>query len=397
LGRKESGKNNNSNQDNEDVDGNDNDDDEDNENGGHNNNETEQEMNDISNVKTPMESHKRGRNKVAGSTAAVQDNLVTPIGGMDAAPSFLGSRHHEHMVKQALKKTKERIKTYVKTELFHKVKFIREEIELDFKNKFYAGAIMTHMGVAKGDREQWWSEYKVVARQALSEKRATVCSSIKSIYKGRKDGPCKSQCCANLLILKFAADLVERNELPTLSTILQMRHGTGSAYQIFCDEVLSQVVGKLEWKTGRHSRKISRWATTSDEAFALILLENSWDLWAEMAEQAKLHGKKTAFVATKEALYSRSGAGTKKYGGWTSIGLKRFGEIANLVQADRMKIDGRKFEEDYQEKWRSESSVKRRVKKSTKSTDPNDDFEIYMDGTDSDGTDSDSIGSSEEI
>jgi hypothetical protein len=106
-------------------------------------------------------------------------------------------------VKQALKKTKEQIKTYVKTELFHKVKFIKEEIELDFKNKFYAGAIMTHMGVAKGDKEQWWSEYKVVARQALSEKRATVCSSIKSIYKGKKDGPCKSQCCANLLKLRI--------------------------------------------------------------------------------------------------------------------------------------------------------------------------------------------------
>jgi hypothetical protein len=112
------------------------------------------------------------------------ENLVTPVAAY-AAPVF-GSRQHEDMVKMCLKKTKERLKTFVKTELFRKVKFIREDIELDYNNKFYASAIMNHMGVPKSEREKWWSEYKVVARQALSEKRASICASIKAVFKGKQ-------------------------------------------------------------------------------------------------------------------------------------------------------------------------------------------------------------------
>ena len=117
-------------------------------------------------------------------TAMAVDNLVTPIGAYAAMPAFAG-RQHKEMVKLSLKKTKERIKTFVKTELFRKVKFIREEIELDFANTFYAGAIMSHMGVDMRERESWWTEYKVIARQALSEKRATICASVKLMFKGK--------------------------------------------------------------------------------------------------------------------------------------------------------------------------------------------------------------------
>jgi hypothetical protein len=171
--------------------------------------------------------------------------------------------------------------------------------------------------------------------------------------------------------------------MPTLAAIMMMRQNEEEAYKIFCDEVLSQVVGKLEWKTSRHSRAITQWATTSDEAFAIVLLENSWDLWVEMSEHEHQNkGKKghITFVKTKESLYTRSGAGTKKYGGWTAIGLKRFGEIANMVQADRVSNTGISFETEYQAAWRS--SAKTSNRKRRRIQEDGDCFEIYMDGDD---------------
>ena len=49
--------------------------------------------------------------------------------------------------------------------------------------------------------------------------------------------------------------------------------------RLFCENILSQVVGKNVWKEGVYHMKVSELASVTDEAFGLLALENIWDEW----------------------------------------------------------------------------------------------------------------------
>ena len=73
--------------------------------------------------------------------------------------------------------------------------------------------------------------------------------------------------------------------MPVLDEIMQMRNNVNDSYTKFCDVVLSQVVGKHDWKLNCGKKPLREYASCSDEAFGLLLLENSWTMWKEMAEE----------------------------------------------------------------------------------------------------------------
>jgi hypothetical protein len=91
------------------------------------------------------------------------------------------------------------------------------------------------------------------------------------------------------------------------------------------------------------SQHISEFVTVSDEAFALLLVENSWDVWMQMAEKAR---KGEVIGSAKSGIISDGGSGlltkfttngahVRKHGGWSKEGLKRFVELVDEVQTDR--------------------------------------------------------------
>ena len=53
--------------------------------------------------------------------------------------------------------------------------------------------------------------------------------------------------------------------------------------EILCNHFLACVVGKHDWKW-QTKKELSQVATISDEAFALLILENIWDEWKDMNE-----------------------------------------------------------------------------------------------------------------
>ena len=63
---------------------------------------------------------------------------------------------------------------------------------------------------------------------------------------------------------------------------LQMRNDE-EKYILFCDEILSCVVGRHQWCQLSWQQPISELTTISDEAFAHLLVENSWDVWTDKA------------------------------------------------------------------------------------------------------------------
>ena len=112
--------------------------------------------------------------------------------------------------------------------------------------------------------------------------------------------------------------------------ILRLRENPENSYMVFCDVVLAQIVGKHDWKVNSGRKKLSEYVTTSNEAFGLLLLENSWTTWKEMAGNAD-----SGQYISNKPLYTLNGAGTKKNGGWKPEGWLRFNELAKMVQEDR--------------------------------------------------------------
>jgi hypothetical protein len=60
-----------------------------------------------------------------------------------------------------------------------------------------------------------------------------------------------------------------------------MRSDVNSAYTYFANTILPKIVGPTKWRGQVTKRTISQIATPTDEAFGLLLLENSWENWKE--------------------------------------------------------------------------------------------------------------------
>ena len=70
---------------------------------------------------------------------------------------------------------------------------------------------------------------------------------------------------------------------PTMEDLLKTRDDVGGAYTLFCDHFLQCVVRRRNWRAGIEDKEVQKVATVTDEALGLLLLENSWDKWVDMA------------------------------------------------------------------------------------------------------------------
>ncbi len=170
-----------------------------------------------------------------------------------------------------------------------------------------------------------------------------------------------------------------------LDDIFEMGRNTKGAYTLFCNHVLSAVVGKNVWKAKCAGFAVSNIATISDEAFALVLLVNSWDVWSD-----------TTNSGDSKTRFTRNGAGTKKNEGWTQEGLEQFNQIARMVRTDRKTTNRKKFEETYM-RDKLETAANKRMKHGHQKADDGDEKRLmtYIEGDldTSDDDDSSSTGS----
>ena len=138
----------------------------------------------------------------------------------------------------------------------------------------------------------------------------------------------------------------EISQIPSMRNILLLRRlptsKVNESYIFFCKNFLKCVVGTQKFNRGfKQGLKISQIASPSDEALALLLLQNSefrWMMEYQKRSNGEMVKKKDDLVAT---LYTTAGKNkdvkgfTKKYGGWKEDGIKRFNELQHLVKQDR--------------------------------------------------------------
>jgi len=133
--------------------------------------------------------------------------------------------------------------------------------------------------------------------------------------------------------------LKSTNNLPALQQLRLLRKDE-ITMDIFCNNFLSCVIGKHYWKRQKKHKLIRELATVSDEAFALLVLENIWDEWKDMNVVEFFSRRKGMEKGTKRrkiggGRWTSDANGGTKYGGWNVDGIKRFNELCQHVKTNR--------------------------------------------------------------
>jgi hypothetical protein len=140
-------------------------------------------------------------------------------------------------------------------------------------------------------------------------------------------------------------------------------------YFDFIDNFVSVVVGKRKFQKVCHVEKLSKFMTISDEALTLLLVENSYDRWIDMAKTKNTKVSNIPPKYTNGGISSIDSQGSsRKYGGWSIEGLKRFDQLYAMVQADRISKHFDAFEEEFrcwQLKNKSEQNENKKRNSST--------------------------------
>ena len=163
-----------------------------------------------------------------------------------------------------------------------------------------------------------------------------------------------------ILVHKFLlrTELEKENKNCELEHYLSMR-GNSKAYMHLCTNYLPCVVGKKQWDDASRDGPMSEIADETDEAFLLLVLENSWLVWKQLAEYPK--GELPLQKDRMLPKYTGTPAGSGRNEGWGDLGTKRYNQLCKRVELDR-KENGTSFDREYLLKRQEECRNQRKRK-----------------------------------
>jgi hypothetical protein len=147
--------------------------------------------------------------------------------------------------------------------------------------------------------------------------------------------------------------------IPDLASILELSKNE-TIYKWFISTFIKHGVGNKIWSKFHLKHVVSKYCTPSTEALVLLIVENSYDNWVDRAkDKDKARKDLVPTKYTNGGLSKRGGNATsKRGGGWSNDGIKRFNELLKLVNEDR--ISRVIFELALKHQLTSESTVRSR-------------------------------------
>ena len=87
-------------------------------------------------------------------------------------------------------------------------------------------------------------------------------------------------------IVKIDTSVRDLLELARTQKLIDVYFGDVSlgVFKLFFQEVLPHVVQKRKWRSCSHMQQLSTFVHESDEAFAMLVLENNCELWADIVD-----------------------------------------------------------------------------------------------------------------
>ena len=177
---------------------------------------------------------------------------------------------------------------HLKDEMFRKLKFITSDDKLDFSrnDNSICGYVCKNMRVSNYQWSDYWNMVKKTTKKMIESQRTNATSAIKKgfrskseLYKTKKTSILLTH---KLLLLQFIAmleltDTNEADEMPVTPVMLQLRFETDEypVYKDFVSFFVSGVVGIHHFDRNKTTSKYSTYITVSDEAFAILSLENN--------------------------------------------------------------------------------------------------------------------------
>jgi len=175
------------------------------------------------------------------------------------------------------------------------------------------------------------------------------------------------------MFLKAAIRNTDEQKLPSIQDFLVLRKTSegeiNEDYIFFCEKFLKCVVGMTTFNEGwKMKSSICSMATPSDEAFALLILENNEERWKYIFEvdssSKNSEGSKSDRVPP--AKYTCSGRSkstegfTRRNSGWSLAGIERFNTLLEMVKEDR-KQNGDWFDDMMLERRQNSEDARKKV------------------------------------
>ncbi len=185
-----------------------------------------------------------------------------------------------------------------------------------------------------------------------------------------------------MLLKKRGSQAADVNKLSNLVPPLskfEARRTSVDFYRRFCKTFLKCVVGDRVWRSNWLKVPLSEFVSVTDEAFALLVIDNCHERWTKMfvsqnteeegedeggeegqdlSDESSTPGKDGKWPDPK---YTNGGKNsnngrTRKFCGWSSQGVKKFNQLCWLVMSDRKKASNKTWDADTMEAWKKEHS-----------------------------------------
>ena len=150
-------------------------------------------------------------------------------------------------------------------------------------------------------------------------------------------------------ILKPIIERLENNTIHLFRT-----EASYPEFKMIVEICYKAMIHSQHWKRNHTDLEISGMLQIADETLALIVLENNYLEWQEIANGRKVDKDNRLTKYTNKGLRHN---GTKK--GWTSNGMKRFNTIFERLKLDREKEESKLREKELMEDWCSRTTGRR--------------------------------------
>lgn len=137
--------------------------------------------------------------------------------------------------------------------------------------------------------------------------------------------------------------------------------GNDEMFKICAELCFPWMVSKQAWKNNHQHVSLSSIITIADEALALVILENNFLEWIELAKGNEIDKK------SRLTKYTHGGSnrdGTRK--GWTLEGKLRFNKIFDETQVEREKRVSKQMESRIKTMWYNEDPSNKKKGNSNK-------------------------------
>lgn len=122
--------------------------------------------------------------------------------------------------------------------------------------------------------------------------------------------------------------------------------GTYNEFKLIVNVCFPPMVPAKHWKQNKGEVAVTDLLTISDEALALIVLENNYEEWIDRAKGVEVHKK------SRKTKYTHGGQkknGTRK--GWSLEGRQRFNTIFTAIKLERDQATSREREDRLKKEW----------------------------------------------